>query len=123
MRAEQRVVPLRVARTAGQRMVEVAAELDGLTGLLREGDSSGRRACRWAGAIAWRLLVVREMVWASPAQGVLAAGHVDAVEAALDGAMAAAGWGRCHDLDEALADLGTVLADVAETVSGSLLTA
>lgn len=114
MTAEQSPTPLRVARTAGERMVEVAAELDRLTRMLRDGDGGG--AGWYAGAIAWRLLVVRGMVRASPAQALLAALHIDAVDAALAAAVQASGWGRTADLDEPLSDLMTVLADIADEV-------
>lgn len=114
MTPEPAGAPLRVARTAGERMLEVVGELEQLSEMLRRDGSHAHGTCWLAGAIAWRLLVVRTMVWASATQAVLAAQRVHVLESALDEALGAAEWGRCRDLDEALSDLETVLADVAE---------
>jgi hypothetical protein len=106
----------RVPRSVPDRLLEIQDDLAVLKGRLqlREHDDPGHGACHLAGTIAWRVLVVREMVLALPGQAHSAAERTDALRGAGRDALALVHLGHCHDLHEALLDLQTVLADVED---------
>jgi hypothetical protein len=106
----------RVPRSVPERLLEIQDDLAVLRGRLqlREHDDPGHGACHLAGMIAWRVLVVREMVLALPSQATHAAERTDALRGSGLDALALVHLAHCHDLHEALLDLQTVLADIED---------
>jgi hypothetical protein len=97
-------------------MAEIDSELRELARQVGGQQGHVHAFCQRSGVLAWRLLVVREMVMASPVHAASAASRLDDVIASLDAAMRSASWGRCSDMDEALTDMQTVLADMGDEV-------
>lgn len=107
----------RISRDASQRMAEVHAGLLVLIQELDDRDAGYDQVGRLAGSLAWRLLVVREMAFASMRDARTVGMHTAALSAVLDRAMTAARYDGCRELHEALADLQTVLADIDDAAA------